>query len=119
MTIFFAFFCGFVGFFVGFGASFGYNWHVKRTALSITRANAGEKGREAKTKQEGELMALIADATLAFKTAKEQGENFKVTAARVVPALIAKYPTTCLKHSKKLLKMATDGGGLEGLEEFF
>ena len=113
-----ALFCIFLAFFGGFGACLVWQLQVKRTALSIVRDQAGQKGRQAQKEQEGELMALISEATMAFKAGKEAGEDIKTTAAKVLPALVAKYPTVVMKHSKKLLKMATEGGGLEGLEEF-
>ena len=113
----FAIICIFLAFFAGWAASFVWQWQVKRTSLSIVRDQVGKKGREAQKEQEGELMALITDASLAFKKGKEAGENIQTTAAREIPRLIATYPTVCMKHSKKLLKMITDGGGLEGLED--
>ena len=62
-------------------------------------------------------MALITEASMAFKEAKAKGEDIKLTVARVVPDLMARYPTTVMKHGKKLLKTFKDGG-IEGLEDF-
>lgn len=118
METMFALFCIFVAFFAGFGACIVWQLQVKRVALSIVRDQAGEKGRKAKIEQEGELMALITDASAQFKQAKDSGENLQVAAARIIPQLIAKYPTTVMKHGKKLLKSVTEGGGLEALEDF-
>ena len=116
---FFAFFCIILYFFAGFGASFVYNWHIKRTALSIIRDNAGKLGRESKKEQESELMALITEASLLLKNAKESGENIKVSAAKIVPHLVAKYPMVMMKQGKKLYKLIEKQGGVDGLEEFF
>lgn len=116
---YFALFCLVSGFCVGFGAAFVWMWQVKRQALSIANTKAGELGRTARKEQEGELMALITEAGLEFKAAKEAGEDIKDTAARVVPQLMRKYPTVVMKHGKKLLKMVSEGSGMEGLEELF
>ena len=119
MDTFFAFLCIILAFFVGFGSSFAYNWHIKRTALSITRGIYGEKGRESKEKQESDLMALITEATMLFKNAREKGEDIKVSAAKIVPHLVGKYPMVMMKQGKKLYKLIEKQGGLEGLEDFF
>ena len=108
-----------LAFFVGFASSFAYNWHIKRTALSITRGIYGEKGRESKEKQESDLMALITEATMLFKNAKTSGKDIKVAAAEIVPHLVGKYPMVMMKQGKKLYKLIEKQGGLEGLEEFF
>ena len=113
-----ALFCILLAFVAGLGTAFVWQWHVKRTSLSIVRDQAGAKGRLAQKEQEGELMALISEATIAFKAGKDAGETVQATAARVIPVLVAKYPTTVMKNGKKLLKTFTDGGGFEGLEEF-
>jgi len=102
----------------GFALAFVWQWQVKRTALSITRGSAGEKGRAAQKEQEGELLALISEATIAFKAGKDAGEDIKTTAQRVLPTLVAKYPTTVVKHGKKLLKSITGGRGIEMLEDY-
>ena len=119
MDTIFAFICINLAFIAGFGASFLYNWHVKRSVLSITRANAGEKGRNAKIEQEGELATLITEATILLKEGKAKGEKLQETAVRIAPMLVAKYPTVVMKHGKKLLKMITDGGGMEAFEDMF
>ena len=108
----FVFICIIVAFFAGFGAAFVWQMQVKRTALTIVRDQAGEKGRKAKIEQDNDLMSLITDASLAFKQGKDAGEDIKVTAAKVVPALISKYPMVVAKHGKKLLKQF---GGADGL----
>ena len=113
-----ALFCIFLALLVGFAGAFVWQWQVRRTALSITRFQAGEKGRKAQKEQESELIALISEASMEFRAAKENGEDLQKAAARIIPQLIQKYPTAVMKHGKKLLKSITDGGGLEGLEDF-
>ena len=113
----FAFIWFLLAFIGGFCVHIAWDWQLKRQSLSIVRGQAGEKGRQAKIEQEGELIALISDATMEFKAAKENGEDMKTAAARILPGLLSKYPTAVMKHSKKLLKMANDGG-FEGLEEY-
>ena len=115
---YFALFCFILAFFAGVGTCLVWQWQVKRTSLSIVRDQAGAKGREARKEQDNDLLALISDASLAFKAGREAGEDVTATAGKVVPGLIAKYPMVIAKHGKKLLKMVTEGGGLEGLEEF-
>lgn len=116
MDTIFAFFCIILAFFAGFGCSFVYNWHVKRTALSITRGINGEKGRESKKEQESELMALITEATMLFKNAKKENKNMAVASAEIIPQLVAKYPMTMMKQGKKLWKLI-EKQGFEGLTE--
>ena len=114
-VLIFAVFCSF---FVGIGFKWWFDRAVKVQALSYANSKANAASREAKTKQEGELMGLISEATMAFKAGKDAGEDIKTTAAKVLPGLMAKYPTVIAKHGKKLLKTVTEGGGLEGLEDF-
>ena len=111
-------FCAILSFIVGFCACIVWQWQVKRTALSITRTNANAAGRKAQIGQDADLKALLVEASAAFQQAKEQNEDIKITAARVVPGLISKYPDVVAKHGKKLYKMFRDGGGFEALEEF-
>lgn len=114
---FVAIFALIVAFFAGFAAKMAFDGAVSKQALRIANTRAGEKGRQAQKDQEGELTALITEATILFKEGKAAGEDLKTTAARVLPQLVAKYPTVVMKHSKKLLKMAQEGGfeSLEGL----
>lgn len=105
-----------VAIFAGVALKFAFDAAVKAKALSLANAAAGEKGRKARQEQEGELMALLTEASMAFKAGKEAGEDVKDTAARVVPALIAKYPTVIMKHGKKLLKIINENGDLGFLE---
>ncbi len=107
----------FLLFFAGFGAAFVWQWQLRREALSITRYQAGEKGRKAKKEQESELVALISEAAMEFKEAKAHGEDMQKAAARIFPQLMQKYPEAVMKHGKKLLKSVSDGGGLEALED--
>lgn len=102
----------------GFAIYALWQWQLKRTALSIVRTQASGKAVAAKVEQDGELMALISEASMEFKSAKEAGEDVKATAQRVIPALMMKYPTVVMKHGKKLLKMVEKSGGIEGLENF-
>ena len=111
-----AFFCIILAFFAGFGASFVYNWHIKRTALSITRGLAGENGRKSKKEQESELMELITEATMLFKNAKKENKDLGNAALEIVPHLAGKYPMTMLKQGKKLYKLISENG-FEGLTE--
>mgnify|MGYP001210436633 CR=1 FL=1 len=116
---FFAAFCLFLAFFAGFGLAFVWQWQIKRTALSIVRGQAGEKGRKAQAEQENELMMLITDAAAAFKDAKANGIDMKDAAAKILPALAAKYPNATMKFGKKLIREFGKGGGLEFLEGLF
>lgn len=116
---YFALFCLVLGFCVGFGAAFVWMGQVKRTALSISNAQAGIKGREAKTEQEGELMAMLIEAGNSFKAAKAAGKDMKTAAAEIVPGLLAKHPLVAMRQGKKLIKIFKDYGGMEGLEELF
>ena len=112
-------FAVFVSIFVGIAIKIFFDYAVKRQALSLNNAKAGAKGRESRQLQESELVSLIADATAAFKAGKEANEDIKVTAMKVLPQLVAKYPGTVMKHGKKLLKMVTDGGGFEDFQGMF
>lgn len=116
---YFVLFCLILSFCAGFGSAIVWMWQVKRTALSIARTQYNLKGRQAQVEQEGELLALISDATAQFKAAKEAGEDMKAAAARILPQLVAKYPGVAMKQGKKLMKIFNDYGGLEGLEDFF
>ena len=105
-------------FFAGIVCKACFDRAVKVQAVSYANAKAGELGRAAKKEQEGELMALISEAAMEFKAAKEHGEDLQQAAARIIPQLMQKYPEAVMKHGKKLLKAVTDGGGLEALEDF-
>lgn len=119
MDVFVLIFALIAAFCVGFAFKWWFDRSVKAQAVSIANAKAGELGRAAKKDQEGELMALIAEAGVEFKAAKDAGEDIKTSAARIVPQLMKKYPTVVMKHGKKLLKVISEGGGLEGLEDLF
>ena len=105
-------------FLVGVGVKILWDLQVKRTALILQKTSASHKAVSAKAEQESELMILIAEAGAAFKAGKEAGEDVKVTAARVLPALAAQHPTVAMKFGKKLMK-ELGTGGLEGLQELF
>lgn len=117
-ALFVPFFALLVAFVVGLMFKGLFDRQVSAKALSITNTKAGELGREKKEKQEGELMALLQEAGLAFKAAKDSNEDMKAAAARIVPSLMAKYPTVIMKHGKKLMKMMSEGGGFEAFEDF-
>ena len=106
-----------VGFLAGFKLKTLYDFAVNLQATSLINSRAGIKGREAKAEQATELQGLLMEAGALFKQAKADGEDIKDTAGRVVPYLVAKYPMVVAKHGKKLLKLVSDGGGLEALGE--
>ena len=117
---FFAGFCLFLAFLVGFILAFVWHWQLKRASLSVVKAQAGEKGRKAQAEQESDMMALIAEAVAGFKAAKENNEDMKTAAVRILPALAASHPISAMKLGKKLFAaIGGKGGGLEGLEGLF
>jgi hypothetical protein len=103
----------FLAFFAGVGLKIVWDWQIKRKALSIVRTKASQKAVKDKADQGEELMAMIAEAGAAFKSAREQGEDMKQAAQRILPALAAKYPLVIAKYGKKLM------GALGPIDGFF
>lgn len=96
-----------------------FNRIVKRTALSLTRASAGEKGRENQKNQAERLMSFMTDVKINFDRAKAEGKDVKQFAVEDLPGIALQYPDVVLKFGKRLKDLLdNDGfGGIGDIEQ--
>jgi hypothetical protein len=105
----------FLPFFMGILFTIVVQFFIKRAALSLMRGKAGAIGRQQQAAQADDLMALITEAAEAFKKSKEEGQDIKEFAVKVMPGIAMRHPVSVMKFGKKLMDLLNNGKGLGDL----
>lgn len=106
----------FVAFALGIAATYVFNLLAERRALSLMRAKANQKGREAQQEQAERLLSFMMEIKEAWSN-REPSQTMQEFGMKVLPGIALKYPDIMIKFGGKLMKLVSNGkdGGLNDI----
>lgn len=98
----------FVCFALGIGFTFALVVLSERRARSLRTQEANAKGRQVQKDDSDELMELMGELTLSFKTSQAAGIGLQEFTTKEAPKILLNHPRIAFKYAKQLMKMMND-----------
>jgi len=112
----------FVWFFGGLALGIGFTWAffhlVQRQATSLYMSAKGARGQAVKQEKDSELLAMLNDAAIKFKEAKDSGVDLKEVTPKILIEVATAHPMGAMRFGGELKKIFEKMGS-GGLGELF